>query len=472
MKRKLVASLAFMLLLVWTAVGISAASAAPKKSSDRPDILWNGKGMKFPQNTFKANLNTKVKDGQLVLRVSLINVSGRSQSVMMGSRLLCYEFSIFNEKGEKISQWSKFASSGDRSSNGFNFRSFKPGRLKEMDFTETWSLRDDKGNKVKPGKYTAAVTVRVFPAGSAGISAFMGVTDAKKFTIKEKDLDQKYPKDDEEEKSQFVKTQLSARIEDGYLRMNFSLKNVSGRDLNLVFPDGQLYELTVLKTALNGDGQEIYKWSQPILGAINSLKLKKEEEWQFSREWDIRDAKGRLVPSGVYQVRVQFKASLQSPNGQIEPFQLQANQRIRVRQEEIKQVLDTTLRVVYDNNDDSLKLSFQLMNISGNDLTLRFNTSQKYDFWVADSKDNIVYKWSDGMDFLTWINYEDLKAGESLSDNKEWNLIGKNGLRVPAGYYTVTVQYKAKPETWDDANFPAAALTDSQMIYIPAKAKK
>lgn len=74
--------------------------------------------------------------------------------------------------------------------------------------------------------------------------------------------------------------------------------------------------------------------------------------------------------------------------------------------------------------------TFRLTLVAKQEMTLGFNTSQRYDFEVRDSTDVMVWKWSDGRLFLQVLGEEILAPGETLSYEEGWD-------PVSAGTYEV-----------------------------------
>jgi hypothetical protein len=75
--------------------------------------------------------------------------------------------------------------------------------------------------------------------------------------------------------------------------------------------------------------------------------------------------------------------------------------------------LETELEV-YDRYEP-VRLTLTVTNRSRNPVTLRFPTSQRYDFRVRDSEGALLWRWSDGRAFAQVSGEEVLDAGDTLT---------------------------------------------------------
>jgi|GEM_PF-888504 hypothetical protein len=108
------------------------------------------------------------------------------------------------------------------------------------------------------------------------------------------------------------------------LRIRFSLKNVSDRDLTVVYGSGQKYDFWIL----NEQNEEVFRWSHDssFIAVILREELPKSGQFDFEEEWNGRDNDGHPVPTGQYTLVVQVMAGLES--GQIDPEELTAKTKI------------------------------------------------------------------------------------------------------------------------------------------------
>lgn len=67
----------------------------------------------------------------------------------------------------------------------------------------------------------------------------------------------------------------------------------------------------------------------------------------------------------------------------------------------------------------SVQLSLNLKNNTGTDETLRFPSTQKYDFWVERDGEE-VWRWSDGMVFAQVLTRDRIPGQGGLSFTESW----------------------------------------------------
>lgn len=99
------------------------------------------------------------------------------------------------------------------------------------------------------------------------------------------------------------------------------------------------------------------------------------------------------------------------------------------------------------NTENELKIDFVLENISLQPIEFYFSTGQKYDIFVYDDKDNLVYKWSDGYSFTDAIEEKVLQPKEKLSyievlDNKKFK----------KGTYKIVIKFLTKSKSKEKFN--------------------
>lgn len=98
-------------------------------------------------------------------------------------------------------------------------------------------------------------------------------------------------------------TTLDIEEADGKLDIRFSLKNVSGKDLQITHGSGQQYDIWIY----NDRDEEVYRWShnKAFTQALIVRGLGDSEQLSFEEEWDLRDSNGEPVPAGTYTVAVE-----------------------------------------------------------------------------------------------------------------------------------------------------------------------
>lgn len=103
---------------------------------------------------FKTSVEVFNKEGKISLDFSLQNVSGKEQHISYGSGQK-YDIFIYNAQNEEIYRWSN--------NKAFTQALIVTNMMKDskLVFNEQWNLKDNKGNKVPPGKYTIKVNVMI-----------------------------------------------------------------------------------------------------------------------------------------------------------------------------------------------------------------------------------------------------------------------------------------------------------------------
>lgn len=77
-------------------------------------------------------------------------------------------------------------------------------------------------------------------------------------------------------------------------------------------------------------------------------------------------------------------------------------------------------------------------NDTDSNITLKFSTSQRYDFEVKDSSDQVIWRWSDGRLFQQAEGSETFPPGCKLLAEESWNATQQGGRPAPPGSYNVT----------------------------------
>jgi len=128
-------------------------------------------------------------------------------------------------------------------------------------------------------------------------------------------------------------TKLEAKTGTESVKLAFSVKNVSGRELKLTFGSGMQYDFAVY----DGRHDEVYRWSldKSFTQALIEKKLKRDEALEFEEEWSLADNSGAPVPDGDYTVRLIIHAAADLPGGQLlAPGQLEAEADVTIKKEQ------------------------------------------------------------------------------------------------------------------------------------------
>jgi hypothetical protein len=85
-----------------------------------------------------------------------------------------------------------------------------------------------------------------------------------------------------------------------------------------------------------------------------------------------------------------------------------------------------------------IKIVFVVTNHGQSSVTLKFSSSQRFDFFIYDISGKEVWRWSHGMGFLQAIGYVHLKPGQSVTYTQDCKFEDKkNAKPMPAGRYTL-----------------------------------
>ncbi|MDA8219688.1 MAG: BsuPI-related putative proteinase inhibitor [Dehalococcoidales bacterium] len=84
---------------------------------------------------------------------------------------------------------------------------------------------------------------------------------------------------------------------------------------------------------------------------------------------------------------------------------------------------------------DSVKFTVTVRNDGSAPAALQFNSGQRFDIVVLDTRGNEVWKWSDGMFFTMALGTLELQPGESKSFDATWDQKDGKGNQVSAGHY-------------------------------------
>jgi hypothetical protein len=93
---------------------------------------------------------------------------------------------------------------------------------------------------------------------------------------------------------------------------------------------------------------------------------------------------------------------------------------------------------------EPVKISLSVTNPSEQEMIIRFNSGQYYDFWVQkDGKE--VWRWSRGKAFIQAFTSITLKAGETKTFSDTWKQLTNDGEQTAPGAYAVFGQLTTVP---------------------------
>lgn len=94
--------------------------------------------------------------------------------------------------------------------------------------------------------------------------------------------------------------------------------------------------------------------------------------------------------------------------------------------------------------EDRLRFTLVIQNISNDSLTLCFTSSKKVDFVVSQSGAEL-WRWSSGRMFAQVMLDQAVDSGKIIRFTEVWNYKGLSGDRLPAGAYDLTGILSSKP---------------------------
>ena len=123
-------------------------------------------------------------------------------------------------------------------------------------------------------------------------------------------------------------TEMDIKQEDSGVKLNFSLYNISDKDLELCFRSSQKFDIFIT----DYNGKEVYRWSHSkgFLMSIIEIELKKHEKLSFSEVWGYRDNNGNNVPPGKYSITIKLLAKLKNGKN-VNPAELTTVKDIEVK---------------------------------------------------------------------------------------------------------------------------------------------
>lgn len=105
----------------------------------------------------------------------------------------------------------------------------------------------------------------------------------------------------EEQIAKRTDTKVSVDLRDNKFFINISMKNISGKELNISHGT-QPYEIIVY----DEQEKEVYRWSENKVFTmkLESSHFKQDEALNYQEIWDLVDREGHSVSSGHYRVEV------------------------------------------------------------------------------------------------------------------------------------------------------------------------
>ena len=110
---------------------------------------------------------------------------------------------------------------------------------------------------------------------------------------------------------------------------------------------------------------------------------------------------------------------------------------IRSSEEQQQLVLELKLPAEPVKLGEPVKMKLVLRNNGNEAVTLRFNTSQRYDFIVRSEDDEVIWQWSHGKAFLQVIGEKKIDPHDELVFEETWMQVDNNGNKVEGGVYWV-----------------------------------
>ncbi|MCR4441282.1 MAG: peptidoglycan-binding protein [Peptococcaceae bacterium] len=104
----------------------------------------------------------------------------------------------------------------------------------------------------------------------------------------------------------------------------------------------------------------------------------------------------------------------------------------------IRHILYTDRRVY--GRGEKVKITLVKTNVTDDEITLRYSTSQIIEITVTSGVGTVVWKYSEGRQFSQFTRIITIYPGGTQVINEEWNQRNNAGVQVPPGTYTITVE--------------------------------
>lgn len=112
--------------------------------------------------------------------------------------------------------------------------------------------------------------------------------------------------------------------------------------------------------------------------------------------------------------------------------------------------------------DSAIKLTLTAKNTTQQDVPVRFNSGQRYDFVLyrgKDAKGEKVWQWSKGKMFTMMLSSTTLKPGKPLEYSETYRPGGDGMPALATGTYTVVATLKGVSKTTPPVSMPSASTT-------------
>ncbi len=106
--------------------------------------------------------------------------------------------------------------------------------------------------------------------------------------------------------------------------------------------------------------------------------------------------------------------------------------------------LDVQISIV--PKDTFCEIELTAVNLDSKPLVLKFNTSQRYDFYIRTADHRTIWKWSNNKVFADVLGEETLLPGARLSYTVQWKYNRNDGFHVKGGAYWVKGAVAALPQ--------------------------
>lgn len=112
-----------------------------------------------------------------------------------------------------------------------------------------------------------------------------------------------------------------------------------------------------------------------------------------------------------------------------------------------KDLFQTKLNTIVGS--DEITFQFDLYNISNEDQTITYNSSQTFDMDIYNSKEEQVYNWASNKSFMMMLQERVIEKNQYQRSETTWDYRDMTGERFPAGIYKVVFnshfEYQGKP---------------------------
>jgi len=112
--------------------------------------------------------------------------------------------------------------------------------------------------------------------------------------------------------------------------------------------------------------------------------------------------------------------------------------------------------------DSAIKLTLTAKNTTQQDLPLRFNSGQRYDFELyrgKNAKGEKVWQWAKGRMFTMMLSSTNVKPGKPLEYSETYRPGGDGMPALTPGFYTVVATLKAASKTTPPISMPTTTVT-------------